>query len=182
MKHPINLKPTNDTLDATHLPEVMRHFGYFMTESTGHLSEYLPYFRKNQKALDLYCDEPGFGGETGAYYNWCKYVAGKYNGQQILDGQPTALPPRSVEYGSYIIEGLETGRIYRGHFNRVNRGCIANLPSDCVVEAPGYVDGNGISMMEGITLPLGCAAVPPGRAEVPVGCIEVVPRAPVLLP
>lgn len=35
--------------------EVMRHFGYFMTESTGHLSEYLPYFRKNKKALDLYC-------------------------------------------------------------------------------------------------------------------------------
>ena len=51
-----------------------------MTESTGHLSEYLPYFRKNQKALDLYCDEPGFGGETGAYYNWCKYVAGQVRG------------------------------------------------------------------------------------------------------
>ena len=47
--------------------EVMRHFGYFMTESTGHLSEYLPYFRKSKKALELYCDEPGFGGETGAY-------------------------------------------------------------------------------------------------------------------
>ena len=43
--------------------ETMRHFGYFMTESTGHLSEYLPYFRKNQKALDAYCDEPAFGGE-----------------------------------------------------------------------------------------------------------------------
>ena len=57
--------------------EAFRHFGYFMTESTGHLSEYLPYFRKNQKALDLYCDEPGFGGETGAYYNWCKYVGGE---------------------------------------------------------------------------------------------------------
>ena len=53
--------------------EVMRHFGYFMTESTGHLSEYLPYFRKNTKALELYCDEPGFGGETGAYYNYCAH-------------------------------------------------------------------------------------------------------------
>ncbi|WP_217362246.1 family 4 glycosyl hydrolase [Cohnella herbarum] len=42
--------------------EVFRHFGYFMTESTGHLSEYVPWFRKNQKALDLYCDEPSFGG------------------------------------------------------------------------------------------------------------------------
>ncbi len=46
--------------------EVMRQFGYFMTESSGHLSEYLPWFRKNKKALDLYCDQPGFGGATGA--------------------------------------------------------------------------------------------------------------------
>ena len=41
--------------------EVFRHFGYFMTETTGHLSEYVPWFRKNKEAMDLYCDEPGFG-------------------------------------------------------------------------------------------------------------------------
>jgi len=55
----------------------MRHFGYFMTESTGHLSEYLPYFRKTRKALELYCDEPAFGGETGAYYKYCRMLVGK---------------------------------------------------------------------------------------------------------
>ena len=38
--------------------EVMRHFGYFMTESTGHLSEYIPWFRSHKRALDLYCDMP----------------------------------------------------------------------------------------------------------------------------
>jgi alpha-galactosidase len=58
--------------------EVLRHFGYFMTESTGHLSEYLPYFRKNRKALDTYCDEPSFGGETGAYYKYCADLAEKF--------------------------------------------------------------------------------------------------------
>src|SRR5512136_2831810 len=58
--------------------EVLRHFGYFMTESTGHLSEYLPYFRKNRKGLELYCDEPSFGGESGAYYKYCAALAGKY--------------------------------------------------------------------------------------------------------
>ena len=58
--------------------ETMRHFGYFMTESTGHLSEYLPWFRKNQKALDLYCDQPGFGGASGAYYYFCDMLARKY--------------------------------------------------------------------------------------------------------
>ena len=69
--------------------EVMRHFGYFMTESTGHLSEYLPWFRKNKKALDLYCDEPSFGGETGAYYKWCRDVSQKY---QEVDSPSTGSP------------------------------------------------------------------------------------------
>src|SRR5690606_37684399 len=66
---------------------------------------------------------------------------------------------RSEEHGSYIIEGLETGRVYRGHFNMVNRGTISNLPDDAIIEAPGYVDRNGISMPLVGALPLGPAAV-----------------------
>jgi len=49
-----------------------------MTKSTGHLSKYLQYFRKNEKALELYCDEPAFGGETGAYYKYCAMLAKKF--------------------------------------------------------------------------------------------------------
>jgi len=139
--------------------EAFRQFGYFMTESTGHLSEYLPYFRKNQKALDLYCDEPAFGGETGAYYNWCKYVADKYEGQQILAGQPTALPPRSVEYGSYIIEALETGKTFRLNGNVINEGMISNLPADCCAEYPLFVDRLGIHKTFVGNLPSQCAAL-----------------------
>jgi alpha-galactosidase len=66
---------------------------------------------------------------------------------------------RSHEHGSYIIEGLETGRVYRGHFNVENKGIIANLPVDAIIEAPGYVDRNGISMPTVGELPLGPAAV-----------------------
>jgi len=66
---------------------------------------------------------------------------------------------RGQEHGSYIIEGLETGRVYRGHFNTVNHGIISNLPDDAIIEAPGYVDGNGISMPVVGELPLGPAAV-----------------------
>jgi alpha-galactosidase len=65
---------------------------------------------------------------------------------------------RTHEHGSYIIESLETRRPYRGHFNVVNSGCISNLPDDCVVEAPGYVDGNGIGIPRVGPLPLACAA------------------------
>ncbi len=66
---------------------------------------------------------------------------------------------RSEEHGSYIIESLETGRTYRGHFNVMNNGTITNLPDECVVEVPCYVDANGISIPRVGDLPLGCAAV-----------------------
>ena len=66
--------------------EVMRHFGYFMTESSGHLSEYLPWFRKSEKARELYCDQPAFGGETGAYYKWCRKIAEKFTKVNYLFG------------------------------------------------------------------------------------------------
>ena len=88
--------------------EVARNFEYFCTESTGHLSEYLPYFRKNQTALDLYCDEPGFGGELNANLKFSRRVQTKYAGR-LLDHEPIELPGRSIEYCSYILEALETG-------------------------------------------------------------------------
>ncbi len=139
--------------------EVFRHFGYFMTESTGHLSEYVPWFRSSKRAMELYCDEPAFGGESGAYYNWCKYVADKYEGQDILAGQPTTLPPRSVEYGSYIIEALETGKTFKLNGNVINEGMITNLPADCCAEYPLFVDRTGIHKTFVGALPSQCAAL-----------------------
>ena len=139
--------------------EVMRHFGYFMTESTGHLSEYLPYFRKNQKALDLYCDEPGFGGASGAYLNFGNYVEAKYGGDDILADEPVELPSRSIEYGSYVIEALETGRIFKLNGNVINNGMIANLPDDCCAEGPIYVDRTGLHKTIVGNLPSQCAAL-----------------------
>jgi alpha-galactosidase len=139
--------------------EVFRHFGYFMTESTGHLSEYLPWFRKNQKALDLYCDEPSFGGESGAYYQWCSSVLEKYAEKDILADEPAIVPSRSVEYGSYIIEAIETGKTFKFNGNVRNDGMIANLPADCCAEGPMYVDGTGLHKTIVGELPPECAAL-----------------------
>jgi alpha-galactosidase len=103
------------------------------------------------------------GGETGGYLricregrNWFRTEFPKWRNQE-----PEKITPgkRGYEHGAYIIEGLLTGRLYRGHFNVVNNGCIANLPNDCVVEVPGYVDRNGINIPRVGDLPLGCAAV-----------------------
>lgn len=139
--------------------EVLRHFGYFMTESTGHLSEYLPYFRKNQKALDTYCDEPSFGGETGAYYKYCADLAEKFSVMDPLSIESTTLQPRSAEYASHILEAHETGVAFRLSANLRNDGYITNLPNGCCVEVPTYVDRLGLHPTTVGNLPPQCAAL-----------------------
>jgi len=124
--------------------EVMRHSGYFMTESTGHLSEYLPWFRKNQHALDTYCDMPDFGGATGAYYKYSCAIAKKYEESDVFALETGKLDPRSKEYCSYIIESLETGRIFKLNGNVINHGYITNLPNNACVEVPMFVDRLGL--------------------------------------
>jgi len=145
--------------------DVLRNFGYYSTESNGHLSEYLAWYRKRPEALEDWID-PRFGwsnGETGGYLRVCR--EGRNWFEEDFPNWMQAPPnrftqdQRSSEHGSYIIEGLETGRPYRGHFNVMNDGCITNLPAECVVEVPGYVDGNGVSIPKVGELPLGCAAV-----------------------
>lgn len=139
--------------------EVFRHFGYFMTESTGHLSEYVPWFRKNQKALDLYCDQPAFGGETGAYYNYCRMIAEKFSKTNVLSMESKKLEGRSAEYCSYIIEAVEKDSIFRFNGNVRNDGLISNLRNGCCVEVPIFADGMGLHPTVVGDLPAQCAAL-----------------------
>jgi len=139
--------------------EVMRHFGYFMTESTGHLSEYLPYFRKNKKALELYCDEPAFGGETGAYYKYSADLAEKFSKMDPLSIETTEIQPRSAEYASHILEAHETGNPFQLNGNVRNDGYITNLPNGCCVEVPCFVDRLGLHPTVIGDLPPQCAAL-----------------------
>jgi alpha-galactosidase len=139
--------------------EVFRHYGYFMTESTGHLSEYVPWFRKNEKALKLYCDEPGFGGESGAYYSWCRTVADYYDKHDPLQFESTKIEKRSVEYCSYIIEAVATGKPFRFMGNVRNDGYITNLPMGCCVEVPVFADDTGLRPTFVGDLPPQCAAL-----------------------
>ena len=144
--------------------DMLRRFGYYSTESNGHLSEYVPWYRKRPSEIMEWIDlGTWINGETGGYLRVC--TEGRrwfeHDFPNWMAGEPNRFTPekRGEEHGSYILEALETGRVYRGHFNRVNNGVITNLPDDCIIEAPGYVDRNGISMPVVGDLPLGCAAV-----------------------
>ncbi len=139
--------------------EVMRHFGYFMTESTGHLSEYVPWFRSSSRARQLYCDRPDFGGASGAYYKYCRMLEGKYQGVDYLAAESMQLPPRSVEYCSYILEAKESGKPFRLNGNVRNDGYITNLPQGACVEVPVYVDAMGLHPCRIGDLPPACAAL-----------------------
>ncbi len=138
--------------------EVFRQFGYFMTESTGHLSEYVPWFRKSKAALELYCDEPAFGGESGAYYKWGSAMAEKYAKVDPLQFETTEIDSRSAEYCSWIMEAVTTGKPFRFMGNVRNDGLITNLPADCCVEVPTFADDTGLRPTVVGAIPPQCAA------------------------
>ncbi|MFM7322458.1 MAG: alpha-galactosidase [Armatimonadota bacterium] len=152
--------------------EVFRQFGYFMTESTGHLSEYVPWFRSSQSALDLYCDEPAFGGESGAYYKWGKAMAEKYAAVDPLQFESTAIEARSVEYCSYILEAVVTGTPFKFMGNVRNDGYIPNLPAGCCVEVPTFADATGLHPTVVGALPPQCAALCQTNINVQSLCAE----------
>jgi alpha-galactosidase len=143
--------------------DVLNRFGYYSTESNGHLSEYLPWYRKRPAEIGQWIDLSSWiNGETGGYLRVCTEGRQWFETdfpQWLEEPAPViSSDKRSEEHGSYIIEALETGGTYRGHFNIVNQGHIPNLPDGCVVEIPGYVDKNGINMPVVGKLPLACAA------------------------
>ena len=159
-RHPVYSRTEKVRID------MMRRFGYFSTESNGHLSEYVAWYRKRPQEIIKWIDpklSSWIHGETGGYLRLCtdqrKWFETDFPKWQ--EEPPWSIEPehRSTEHGSYVIEGLETGRVYRGHLNVMNHGTIGNLPADCVVEVPGYVDYSGVNIPRIGDLPLGCAAV-----------------------
>jgi len=157
-KHPEYSKQEKIRID------ILERFGYFSTESNGHLSEYLAWYRKRPEEIDSWIDYSDWiHGENGGYLRYCKEQRAQFEEEaklyETMEPAQYTNTNRSSEHGSHIIEALETGRIYRGHFNVINRGIITNLPFDAVVEVPGYVDGNGVSIPVVGDLPAPCAAI-----------------------
>lgn len=156
-KHPVFSEQEKVRID------VMKRFGFYSTESNGHLSEYLPWYRKRPEEIMKWISlSDWIHGETGGYLRYSTENRNWFEADfpLFLDqaGKSLTTYNRTDEHASHILEAMETGRTYRGHFNVKNNGVIKNLAPDCIIESPGFVDRFGINMVEGIELPLGCAA------------------------
>jgi alpha-galactosidase len=143
--------------------DVLKRFGVYSTESNGHLSEYLPWYRKRPDEIRRWIDmSEWIHGETGGYLRHCiesrNWFETEYPAELEAAKKPLDPALRTDEHASHIIEALETGRVYPGHFNVKNNGLIENLAADAIVESPGFVDRFGLNMVAGLRLPLACAA------------------------
>jgi alpha-galactosidase len=111
----------------------MLHLGAFVTESSGHFSEYVPYFRKRPDLIARYT-RTGYLGEGGFYAdNWPDWRrANDALIASMLRGEISVPTGRSHEYASTIIEAIECGREASIHGNVRNRSLVDNLPDGCV--------------------------------------------------
>ncbi len=125
--------------------EVMLHFGAFVTESSGHFSEYVPYFRKRSDLLQRYT-RAGYGGESGFYANnWPRWREGADQAiRAMLAGESEIILQRSTEHASVIVEAIEAGHPAVIHGNVLNTGLIDNLPAGGCVEVAVLVDATGL--------------------------------------
>ncbi len=134
---------------------LLKRLGYFVTESSEHFSEYVPWFIKRDRP-DLI---ERFGVPIDEYLSRCEEQNALWEAVRahLEDPAATIDHARSSEYGAAIIHSMETGEPRVVYGNVANEGLIDNLPQGCCVEVPCLVDRNGIQ-------PTRVGALPPQLA------------------
>lgn len=137
--------------------EVFKHLGYFVTESSEHFSEYVPWFIKRDRP-DLI---ERFNIPLDEYIRRCEVQIAEWEQlrHELEDEDRSIEVQRSHEYGSGIIHSLETGTPRVVYGNVANQGLIDNLPQGCCVEVPCLVDKNGVQPTKIGSLPPHLAAL-----------------------
>ncbi len=130
--------------------EMFRHLGYYVTESSGHASEYVAWFRKRPDLIEKYCTH-GTGWNPGVYFAAMEGYEERERTwrQEFLDwaDNPTNLV-RGDEYAAYIFNAVfGDGTLYKFNGNVRNFGLIDNLPKGCCVEVPVLASRAGFEPM-----------------------------------
>lgn len=136
--------------------EMYLALGYYPTESSGHNSEYNPWFRKRQDLIEKYC-LPGTGWNPGEYAAILKeYRERETTWRTEIDDwfkEPIDLA-RGEEYAAYIFNAIfGDGEMFKFNGNVRNFGLIDNLPYGCCVEVPVLASRNGLEAMHVGKLP-----------------------------
>jgi alpha-galactosidase len=136
--------------------EIMKWFGHYVTESSEHSAEYVPWFIKSRapelvERLHIPLDE---------YPRRCVRQIERWESmrEELLADKPIA-HQRGHEYASYIFDAMETGTPYTFGGNVLNTGLITNLPQGCCVEVKCVADRNGVTPTYVGDLPPQCAAL-----------------------
>jgi len=137
--------------------EIMRRFGYYITESSEHTSEYTPYFIKNAypeliERFNIPLDE---------YPRRCIHQIEEWKQRRTeLTTEPKLHHDRTGEYASHIVEAMVNNKPFKLGGNVLNTaGLISNLPREACVEVPCLVDASGIQPIHIGNLPVQCAAL-----------------------
>ena len=143
--------------------EMFKHLGYYVTESSGHNSEYNWWFRKRQDLIKKFCTK-GTNWNPGEY----AYILKAYSKQRaswkkdvrawFAKGAPMDLA-RGEEYAAHIINARMGGELFKYNGNVPNTGLIDNLPKDVCVEVPVVAGRNGFNPVHVGPLPPQCAAL-----------------------
>jgi len=156
--HKAHANPNIRQLEEVRL-DLFKRLGYFFTETSGHISEYLPWYLHSDEEVER------MGLRPRAYIRTCEELEktfGEYQ-RKLKAGEPFIEPgrPVSIEYASRIINAMETGEPYEFNGNVHNRGgqWIPNLPGDCCVEVRCVADADGIRPNWSGELPPQCAAM-----------------------
>jgi alpha-galactosidase len=127
--------------------EMCQHLDYFVTEGSGHNSEYSAWFRKNPEKIEFYC--PGGRWNGGSGYIKELYGSDREGWEEQQEKLASDTAPiefkSSNEYASNIIRALHTHEVFRFNGNVPNTGLITNLKQDAIVEVPCYADKHGVN-------------------------------------
>lgn len=153
--------------DSTRM-EYVKHFGFPVTESSGHVSEYNWWFRKNKETVNRYCptEFSEWNGGSGFSKKLYERPDWKEDMQKMANWENPVDLKRSNEYGSVIINAIETGIPAIIYGNVLNKGYIDNLPENSLVEVPCLIDKNGIQPVKTGPLPAHLAGL--NRAQLTV--------------
>jgi alpha-galactosidase len=143
--------------------EMFLQLGYYVTESSGHNSEYNWWFRKRPDLIEKYCTS-GTGWNPGVYaYILDEYLKREHDWKESIDAWLSNPEPlnleRGHEYATHIINAYVGGEPFKFNGNVPNTGLITNLPPDVCVEVPVYADKSGFNPIFVGALPPQCAAL-----------------------